>query len=485
MIKTNFIDVVSTFSKDEFKMFIDFVNSPFHNTNKALVKLADVVKKYYPEFENRNFTKENIYSKVFGIKKYNDQVMRNLMSDALQLSYSFLKVRRAASNTPGISVYLLSELRERKLDSLYSKNMKSAFKEVNHEHSLNFSYFEYLYDLESEVFLNEITHNRQEEVYPVIVKQSEYLTYDYLTKLIHHLIDMDINEKYFQISDTPSIAKAIFASIDLQGIIKHLEATSEKEHSIFSLFYYRAMAAIKGTPEEYQRLKELFFKNAPLFTPAANYVLVTSLETFCIDNIRKDAAKYRNELFEIHKWTIDNDLIKLTKDEFLNMMRFWNIFVNSVEISQTEFAEEFVEKYHHELEPDVRDGLYNLAWAILYFKRKDFHRSLERLNVTRINQFLFKLQIKTYYLRIYYEINDFESAAFALDSYKQFLYKNKKINDSYRESYLNFASVYNDLVKLKLNEKGSSAENIISRIEQLGSVYNKPWLIEKARELIH
>jgi hypothetical protein len=38
---------------------------------------------------------------------------------------------------------------------------------------------------------------------------------------------------------------------------------------------------------------------------------------------------------------------------------------------------------------------------------------------------------------------------------------------------------------LKLNEKGSSAENIISRIEQLGSVYNKPWLIEKARELIH
>jgi hypothetical protein len=324
MIKTNFIDVVSTYSKDEFKMFIDFVNSPFHNTNKALVKLADVVKKYYPEFENRNFTKENIYSKVFGIKKYNDQVMRNLMSDALQLSYSFLKVRRAASNTPGISVYLLSELRERKLDSLYSKNMKSAFKEVNHEHSLNFSYFEYLYDLESEVFLNEITHNRQEEVYPVIVKQSEYLTYDYLTKLIHHLIDMDINEKYFQISDTPSIAKAIFASIDLQGIIKHLEATSEKEHSIFSLFYYRAMAAIKGTPEEYQRLKELFFKNAPLFTPAANYVLVTSLETFCIDNIRKDAAKYRNELFEIHKWTIDNDLIKLTKDEFLNMMRFWN-----------------------------------------------------------------------------------------------------------------------------------------------------------------
>jgi hypothetical protein len=55
---------------------------------------------------------------------------------------------------------------------------------------------------------------------------------------------------------------------------------------------------------------------------------------------------------------------------------------------------------------------------------------------------------------------------------------------SYRESYLNFASVYNDLIKLKNNEKTGSPQDLISKIEQLGSVYNKPWLIEKARELI-
>ena len=60
MLKTNFIEIIQTFDKEEFKGLIEFTASPYHNTNKALVKLMDGVKKYYPDFDNRNFTKVSI-----------------------------------------------------------------------------------------------------------------------------------------------------------------------------------------------------------------------------------------------------------------------------------------------------------------------------------------------------------------------------------------------------------------------------------------
>src|SRR5688572_258489 len=197
MFKTNFTDVLKTFDKDEFKKFIDYINSPFFNTNRSIIKLVDAVKKYYPGFDNRNFTKEKIYEKVFSAKDYNDQVMRNLMSDSLQLVYGFLAVKNMPSRKIQNSVNILDELRTKKLDSLYEKNLKAAQKLINEENSVNFSYFEWLYKIEGEIFMYELVHNRQEGIYPVVIKQSEYITYDYLSKLINHLIDMAVNERYF------------------------------------------------------------------------------------------------------------------------------------------------------------------------------------------------------------------------------------------------------------------------------------------------
>ena len=90
MLNYSFIDVIKTLSKIEFKELVDFANSPFHNSNKSLIRLVELLKKYHPGFDNRNLTKENVYEKIFS-SGYNDQVMRNLMSDALNLVYRYFE----------------------------------------------------------------------------------------------------------------------------------------------------------------------------------------------------------------------------------------------------------------------------------------------------------------------------------------------------------------------------------------------------------
>ncbi|NOS83834.1 MAG: hypothetical protein HOP31_01740 [Ignavibacteria bacterium] len=479
MLKTNFIDVTKTFSKEEIKKFFDFANSPYHNSSKSVAKLVEQVKKYYPDFENRNFTKEKIFAKVFAAGAYNDQVMRNLMSDALQLCYDFLAAEYLKKYKFAEMRSILIELRTRNLDALYDKNLKAAYKSVEMDHSLDFLYFENLYKLEGEVFLNELTHNRQESVYPVVVRQGELLTYDYLSKLINHIIDMKVNETYYSMKESDSITKKIFASLDIDSILNKLKASSEKEYSVLLLFYYRALLSLNGKEEDYIKFKDLYLSNTSLFNRSTNYNLITALETFCIDNIKIDSSKYRAELNEVHRKSIELDVLKLYEEGSLNLLKFWNIFINSVEINQINWAEEFAEKHYIDLEPETKEGAINFARAIILYKRKEYEKALDMLNKTKLSQFLFKLSIKTFYLRIYYEKGDFQSAGFALDSYKQFLYKNKTISDAYRNVYLNFAAIYNDLLRTASGEKNAGKNELMSKIETLSpNVYNKHWLLE-------
>ncbi|HWA06760.1 MAG TPA: hypothetical protein VG961_09445 [Ignavibacteria bacterium] len=479
MLKTNFIDVIRSFSKEEIKKFADFADSQYHNSSKSVARLAELVKKYYPDFENRNFTKEKIFAKVFSSGAYNDQVMRNLMSDALQLCYDFLASEWLSNDSTVKTRFLLHELRTRNLDALYDRNLKAAYKSIQKDHSLDMMYFENLYKLEGEVFLNEITHNRQESVYPVVVRQGELLTYDYVSKLINHIIDMKVNESYYNIKDNNSFTKELFAGLDMESILKKIKISSEKEYSVLLIFYYRALVSLNGKEEDYSKYKELYLNNTSLFNRSTNYNLITTLETFCVDNIKINSAKYRAELNEIHRKSIELNVLKLYEDGSLHLLKFWNIFINSVEINQIDWAEEFAEKHYVDLEPEIKEGAINFARAITLYKRKDYEKALDMLNKTKLSQFLFKLSIKTFYLRIYFEKGDFQSAGFALDSYKQFLYKNKTISDAYRNVYLNFAAIYNDLLRTASGEKNSGKSELTSKIEAMSpNVYNKHWLLE-------
>ena len=484
MIKTNFIDVIKSLSKDELKRFYDFVNSPYHNSSGSVIKLVDQVRKYYPDFENRNFTKEKVFKKIYPSAEYNDQVMRNLMSDALQLCFDFLGTEVFRNNSSDKMRYILHALRSRDLDTLYDKNLRSAYKEAEKEHSLDFLFFEKLYKLESEVFLNELTHNRQESVYPVVVRQGELLTYDYLTKLINHIIDMRVNETYYSIKGNDSFTKDLFAGLNIEPILDRLRAGNEKEYSVFLIFYYRAMLSLNEKEEDYLKFKKAFLGNTWLFNRQTSYNLITTLETYCINNIKFNSAKYRAELHEVHRKSIELDLLKLYVEGYLNLLKFWNIFINSVEINSVDWAEEFAEAHYKDLEPDSREGAINFARAIIYYKRQDYDKALEMLNKTKLSQFLFKLSIKTFYLRIYFEKGDYQSAGFALDSYKQFLYKNKTISDAYRSNYLNFAAAYYDLMKAFSGEKKQSKTEMKEKIESYSANINsKQWLLDMAEKL--
>ena len=82
--------VLKNFSKDEFKSFGKFVHSPYFNTSEATILLFEEMKKFYPLFAKKDFTRENLFHAVYGDKDYRDELLRKLISNLIKLSEEFI-----------------------------------------------------------------------------------------------------------------------------------------------------------------------------------------------------------------------------------------------------------------------------------------------------------------------------------------------------------------------------------------------------------
>src|SRR5207244_2756512 len=140
-LKSKFIDIIKTFSKEELKEFKDFLNSPYHNSNKNVIKIYELIRKTAPYFDSPLITKEKLFGKIYPGKKYNDTVMRILLSDLLSLGEEFLVSKASKKNKIDEILILLEEFKIRGLDSLYRSNYKYASDELEKMADARSKYF--------------------------------------------------------------------------------------------------------------------------------------------------------------------------------------------------------------------------------------------------------------------------------------------------------------------------------------------------------
>ena len=89
MQNSHIFQLLKTLSRKEINKLPEFINSPLcsisdvrgnHKTisRQKINLLYDYLKKYYPDFSNRNLNKEAVFAGVFPDEKYNDKKLRNI-----------------------------------------------------------------------------------------------------------------------------------------------------------------------------------------------------------------------------------------------------------------------------------------------------------------------------------------------------------------------------------------------------------------------
>jgi hypothetical protein len=429
MHNSKIISLLKTFSPAEFKKFDDFVHSPFFNKVQNVSGLFDAVKDDYPEFSSEMLSKQKIYNKLYPGKKYNDARMRNLSSDLLNLGKEFLAQLKFLSDPFYPDKFLLDGLKEKKLDTLYSKHLKSTGDYLENIHRFDGNYFLYKINLEVSRIKFYLSRNMLESYFNSYLEFSELMAVYLLLELVTAGEGIYRSGIMLNLNLKNNLADMLINSVDFEKSINHLRIKGSKYADLLEMYYAKYNALLKANEDKhYFNYRDLFYANIELLSRSEKYNLYTDLLAVCIAKVRAGKENFRRETLEIYKKMLGEGIYTYSPNDFMNVVFYMGVIYRCVMLEEIEWLEKFIQQYSDKIDPVYRENMSLYSRAFLCFVKKDFEKTLEYFSRINSAAFEIKLDIKNISLMCYYELNAVEQALSLIDTYEHFLLKNKITN---------------------------------------------------------
>lgn len=479
MISSKAIDLIKTFSEDEFRKFRLYVSSPYFNREAIQVKFYGILKKNYPSFESRSFEKEKVFAKLYPGKKYNDGVMRNILSGTLELAQNFLAIESTQKNEFELTIALMRELTARKMEKLFVKANEKGKKNLEERKIKNEFYFYDNYLLLREERSDLI--NRKSTLYG-----AEVLIPEISDKLITFFI-INILKSSAYIANSN---KMMLNYDNDAGIINELEAYLEREAEkyrdiTYIQYYYNAFKLAKTQNEIYfYNLKKIANSKYETLSATEKTDIFSILSNYCYYKINKGELKFKTEQFLIIKESIERGYHNSERG-FLSHIQYLNAVITGIGAGEISWVENFIEQYKHELDNVNRENAHNFCCSLVYYHKKEYNDALNWAAKVKTDDLSYKHQLKSLYLKIYYDMNEIEPFYSHIDSYRHFLMNEKHVPELTRNvigSYVSYAKKLFD-IKNKTAERDFDLMKIQKEISDNKSMINKVWLLEKIEEI--
>lgn len=471
MIKSKVIDVIQTFSKEDIKKFSDYLASPIFNKREVVIKLFNIYKKHHPEFKDKSLTKEKVFKKVFGDKKYNDENFRNLNSILLKHTEEFLSYLNYSGNQLTVKKHLLSELNFRSLLPVFEKNFEESLKILESDEHRDIEYFFRNYNLflQKDIFNSFINRFSKED----IIFAEKNLVIFFITKI------MEIQNYILYECRILGLDNKLYLSDNfIESMLKFIPAEINKLPQI--QIHYNALKLEQTNKEtHYNKLKELLFKHGNLIEKEKHYNMYADIIDYIKRTRPRDDLKSTAEIFELRKDIIEKDLFT---ENFITNMFFLNVVRSGLKLGKSKWVENFIENYSSLLTEKYRESTKELSLAYLNFDKKDFRVSLSYASKVKYEDIYYNLEVRNLTARIYYETDNFEILNEFINSYRMYLSKNRALNEKDRSSHTLFLSFTGKLLKIKELKKYHKLDELEPQVTKKDFI-SRNWIIEKIREL--
>lgn len=480
MRKSKLFNIISTFNKKEVREFRDFVNSPYYNKENVQSRLASFFFEFYPYKDESKLDKKTVFEFIYPGKKYNDGLMRNIISDALKLAQKFLVTKKLERNNLKAEMLLLEEFKERNIRLNFIKQKKETENKLESMPFKDSMYYENKAEMKRiyHSFLRETEDNFHSSL-SVYEEAAELFSVSYLLNILFYNTYLINNQAYF----TDKKFNLIFAK-EIDGFLDS-EGKRFMEIPGIRAGYYSFKLIQTGDEKYFYSLKELLSAGAGQFTISTRKDIQTILENYCYRKVTEGNAEFVKEQFLIYKQSIEEGTAKGAKGYISNIL-FLSIIATGFESGEFDWTDNFIKNFIDQTKEENRNDIKYFSIALRAYWMKDHNLSLEALSKVKAEDFAFRHNIRSLMLKIYYDLNEAEPFYLHIDSYKHFILNNENIHSTVREQVNKFINYTKKLFVLKndnLNKSHEETDIIINVLKNEKGLINKIWLIKKANEI--
>ena len=485
----NTILLLKNLSSAEVNLFRQFLNSPYHNRSKKIIKLYNTLIKFYPEFNGRKLTKKYIMEQISPGTEYNDSTFRALMHDLYSLAQSFLVNESLKNNLTDNTLLLLKDLYKRKLYSVINSRIKFTEKKLKNRVSESSIYY-YRFLTESYKYnIHSITSSGLKKVNAskklgIIAGSDIYLTLYYLTEIISDFTNQAINRVKFNIEEPDNFSDSLISAINFDKIFRLFNRHKELIHIVI---LYKALFDLFSditNRNKFEIYRDTLKSSEKLLSGDESSFHYSRLISCCILNHETDGSKYyNNELFFLYNYFIRKKLYSDNKTSFMPSNLYRTVLLNALRLKKYKWALNFIKKYINESEERSRNNLLNWSYAVYYNEINDNTRSMYYISLIKVDYFIFKYDLYNIKLKIYYELDDPQKVIDFIHTYKEFLRNDKFFSGTRKVLYMNFIKAVELLVKIRENKNLFSIEYFKDNYTGSEKILYKDWLLNKLQTI--
>ena len=470
---TKLAGVLKTFDKASRLAAKRFLESPYFNNSSELVKLFLEILRL--QEKNKPLDKIKLWKKAVGNKPYSDLRFRKYCSDLSKLMERFLAQQAFDDDEVQQKIFLLKRINQKdeKANKLARTAITTIEKDMEEQPYRDSTYFMNQFLLQKsfyDYFDYETKRGEQSNLNEI----SEYLDLMYFSEKLRISCEV-IQRRNFKVGD--------YSSAFTLELEKHIIQADLLERSPAVNLYYQIhkMWTEIGNEEHYFKLISLIKSSASLFPPKkAINDFYTTAQNYCVNKINSGKRKFLNELFELFKLQIEQEL--LLTDGKLNPWYFRNIIVVALRLGEYDWVEDFINRFKDDLPESHKENAVTYNMAQLYFYQKRYDKVLEQLRFVEYDDISYNLNSKAMLIATYYELDELDLLDSHLDTFNTFIKRRRDLTEGRKAPYKALIRFTKKMTRL-IPKDTKAIDKLRVEIKAHPNIANVAWLLEKIKEL--
>ena len=465
MLGSQLFQLIKSLNKHDMRELRKVVRSPYFNQREDVIQLFDLIDKTINS-KQPNFSKEKVFELLFPNKKFDDILMRQIMSYLMKTIEKYLITEGVFQNDYESELQLIHALILRNADKIIEKNFEEFEKSINHRLNKNAQYHYYRYRILIEEYEYRSKKKRSNEVN--LQDLSNELDSFYLSETLRQASILNAHQ---------TISNVVYKQPMLNHVLQRVQESEESIPSISAYYYTYKMLIEPENSSHFENLSNFIINQGSTFPENEIRDLHIFAINYCIKKLNKGDKKFGIEALKIYQTQIDNGF--LLNNGIIPPYDYNNILILAIKSEQYDWAENFIHEFKQYLPEKDRENIYNYNLALFYFRKGKQHYgdAMSLLQIVNLTDVLYNLDARRLLAIIYFEHNDFQALQSHIESSKIYLHRHKDIG-YHHDMYVNF---FRFLEKIqKINMRDTKAKEIL-RGEMTGTqlLAERDWLINK------
>lgn len=462
--------------KWERNYLLQFVSSPFFNTQKELIVLMQCLLDYINETSSV-IDKEEIYALMYNNKPYDDQTMRLNTSTLFKITEHFLALLQYRETPISQQYHLTLKYQELGEHKLFSTALQDAERMLGKISKRDMMHYEMGFKFEELKYIDKKNQKRTDYDFN---KMSQYLDVYYIAQ----------KYRYACIAMSHAWMGNDSRSQDFEHLEHYILATSPHilELPEISIYYYGYKLLAFPEQEEYfftfEKLLQVHLSEFPK-DEAIDLILLGA--NYCIRRLNKGHSEYAEKTFLLYKLGISKGAF--LEKGFLSRFTFKNIVTLGVRLKEFVWTEKFVKENISYLEEKYQQSSLAYNMANIAYAKGEHTKTVALLQKADYDDTLILLASKYLLMKVYYETDALESLEYLIGSVR-ILLRRKRLDSVYTTNYSNICKYMKKLTQLTLNTWDSEKVRLTQLNQYKQSVTDakmlteKNWYIEQCDKLL-